>query len=150
VQHDSVGPLFNDLKSKSLVETQHRFTSYETDRDRRVIRICADQLRQQSRADAMPPVLGFYCQRKLWRRVRFLRGPSEPRGAQQSVILFVMRNKSAIADTAPAFDVPRNFRATHDIPRKLFVFWSRGQTVIQHLPKNGFILACKRANLVVH
>ena len=60
VHHDSVGPLFNDLESKSLVETQHRFPSYEADRDRRVIGICADQLRQQSRADAMPAVLRFH------------------------------------------------------------------------------------------
>src|SRR6187551_1525684 len=98
----------------------------------------------------MPAVLGFYCQRKLGWRVRFLHGPSEPGCAQQSVILFVMRNKSAIANTAPAFHVSGNLRATHDIPRKLFVCWSRGQAVILHLPKNGFILTCKRANLVVH
>ena len=65
MHHDSVGPLFDDLESKSLVETQHRFTSHEADRDRRVIGICANQLRQQSRADAMPPVLRFYRQRKL-------------------------------------------------------------------------------------
>ena len=61
VHHDSLRPLFNDLESKSLVETQHRFASHEADRDRRVIGICADQLRQQSRADAMPAVLRFHC-----------------------------------------------------------------------------------------
>jgi hypothetical protein len=50
--------LFNDLESKSLIETQHWFASYEADRDRRVIGICAN-LRQQSRANAMPAVLRF-------------------------------------------------------------------------------------------
>ena len=150
VHHDSVGPLFNDLESKSLVETQHRFASHEADRDRRVIGICADQLRQQSRADAMPAVLRFHRQCKLRRRVRFVGRPSEPGCAQQSLIFLVMRNKSSIADAAPAFYVTGNLWAAYDIARRRFAFSSGGQAVIQHLPKNGFILGCKLANHVVH
>src|SRR5207248_10990378 len=124
VHQDSVGTLFNDLESKSLVETQHRFASHEADRDRRVIGICADQLRQQSRADAMPAVLRFHRQCKLRRRVRFVGRPPEPGCAQQSLIFFVVRDKSSIAGAAPAFHVTGNLWAAYDIARRRLAFSS--------------------------
>src|SRR5439155_26966221 len=150
VHHDSVWPLFNDLKSKSLVQTQDWFASHEAHRDRRVIRICAHQLRQQGRADAMPAVLRFHRYCKLRRCIRFVRRSSEPGCAQQSPIFLVVRNESSVAAAPPAFHVTGDLWAAYDIASRRFLFFSGGQAVIQHLPKNGFILGCKLANYVVH
>ena len=91
------GPLFNDLESKSLIETQHWFASCEADRDCRVIGICANQLRQQSRANAMPAVLRFRRWCKLRRCTRFVGRPSEPGGAQQSPIFLSCATDAALA-----------------------------------------------------
>src|SRR5437763_4403429 len=92
----------------------------------------------------------FHGKCQLRRCIRFVDRPAQPNGAEKSSTFLIMSNESGISRAAPAVDVSRKLWAVYHLRRRHLLLFRGREALIQHLPKNRFILARELTNYVVH